>query len=74
MPSQKLAADDRGQELLGGQDAGNLDRELVAKSFDHKFEIEWEFAEKVSVAGDFNGWRQDEVQLERNKKGLWSTV
>lgn len=28
-----------------------------AKDFEHEFFIEWEFATKVAVSGEFNGWK-----------------
>jgi 1,4-alpha-glucan branching enzyme len=37
--------------------------------------VEFQFrrsgAKRVGIAGDFNGWRQDEMPMERGPDGVW---
>lgn len=43
----------------------------VKEDFDYDFWIEWEFADKVSVAGEFNEWNADDIWLKRDENGAW---
>ena len=45
--------------------------EKAKETFEQEFWIEWELAEKVSVAGEFNQWKSDEFWLQRDDKGIW---
>lgn len=42
--------------------------------FEYKFDIEWKDAKKVSVAGDFNMWKNGDILLRKDIRGVWSVT
>jgi len=38
--------------------------------FTYEFNIQWDLAKKVSVAGEFNSWKPD-FYLKKNEEGIW---
>ena len=50
-----------------------MQQEKAKKSFLYTFEIHWEMAGKISVAGEFNGWNCNACELTKdNKTNIWS--
>jgi hypothetical protein len=50
------------------QDAAHSQRVLV------RFALRAEDARRVSLAGDFNGWRADDIALTRGPDGMWTAT
>lgn len=39
--------------------------------FEQEFWIDCETANRVSVAGDFNEWKNDQFYLSKDENGIW---